>query len=648
MTRFQRILMIVTTMAALAIHHDAKAQGDPDLPLDELLSTKISTAAKYDQQMSEVAASVTVISSEEIQRYGWTSFDELLSAIRGVYVTNDRNFSSLGVRGISRPTDSNSRVLVLIDGNPIVGTVFGESPTGNALSVDLNSIERVEFVRGPGSALYGTSAMFGVVNIITKKSNELDGLSGDIVMGSGDRRQAGIQFGETYASGLAVAASVNWNETNGDDLYYAEFDSPETNSGMAMARDFEDFGALMATLTYGPLKVWGRAQSRKKGIPTGSYDTLFNEFAEIDARSQMFGADYTRSVGSDKQFDVRTFWLHTTMTGVYPYDEIGLERSAGIRYGAEGRFRWDLKANQRLVVGSEVSRAPMVEYKYVVGDYTIDIERPFSLASVYLQHEYQPFSKLSVVTGVRYDKFSHSKGATNPRLAIIHTPSASTTFKLLYGSAFRVASMFEFEYEDPVWGAKKNENLAPENVRSLELVAERRLTPDTFVVFSAYKLKVSRLIDAVVDPVDGLVQFQNTGSAKGYGLEVEMNMRRRNGIWAYGSYSLQRTTEGGEWMTNSPQHLINAGISTNPWARFHGGLEVSYDSGRRTLQDTVTADATLVHGTVSASIAPRTRAILTVRNLFDVEYADPVGPEFRQAAIIQDGRTLTVSLSFQQ
>jgi iron complex outermembrane receptor protein len=638
--------LIVTIAVASATHQNAQAQSSVDLPLDALLSTKISTAAKYDQQMSEIAASVTVISSEEIERYGWTTFDELLSAIRGLYITNDREYSSLGVRGISRPTDSNSRLLLLIDGNPLVGTVFGEVPTGNSFGIDLHAIERVEFVRGPASALYGTGAMFGVLNVITRKAGELDGGGANIVAGSGGRFEAGVQFGKAFASGVAVAANVNWHESNGRNLYYPEFDAPETNHGVAKGRDFENFASAMATLTWGPLKVWGRTQTRQKGVPTGSYGTTFNELSQTTNRSQIAGADYMQGLGSNKQFAVRGYWLRTTAAGLWPYDDLGKDHSSGLRYGAEGTFRWDIKANQRLVIGSELSKAPIAQYTYVVGDYEVAFQRPFSLASIYVQHEYQPFKRVSVVAGIRHDKYSHAKGSTNPRMAVIVTPTAKTAFKLLYGSAFRIPSMYELEYEDQVWGAKKNENLAPERVRSLEAVVEQRLSRDTFAVFSVYKINASHLIEPLVDPADSLVQFQNAGAANGHGFEVEMNMRRKDGLWAYSSYSWQRVTEGGVWMSNSPQHLLKGGISTNPWARFHGGVEVSYESGRRTLQDTVTNPATLVHATVSAGIARHARLKLSARNLFDVDYANAVGPEFRQASIRQDGRTVSLTLSF--
>jgi iron complex outermembrane receptor protein len=629
------------------VHGTASAQTD-DLPLDALLSAKISTAAKYDQQMSEVAASVTVIGSEEIQRYGWTTIDELLGAIRGLYVTNDRNFSSLGVRGISRPTDHNSRLLVLIDGNPITGTLYGETWTGNSLAIALSSIDRVEFVRGPGSALYGTGAMFGVLNIITKHAKELDGLSGDAVMGSNERQQAALQFGKTFLTGVAVSASVNWSETNGADLYYPEFDSPETNGGVAAGRDFENFRTAMATVTYGPFKAWARLTTRAKGIPTGSYDTNFNELERNTHGSQILGVDYVKAIGSDKQLDVRTFWLRHTSRGIYPYpgNETGIETASALRYGTEARLRWDMRANQRLVIGSELTSAPRASYTYKVGAYEIAFNRPLSLGSIYVQHEYQPLKNVSIVTGIRHDKFSHMKGSTNPRLAVIFTPTQKTSFKLLYGSAFRVANIYEMEYEDTVWGAKKNTALLPERVRSVEAVVEHRLTSDTFVVLSAYKLDVARLIEPVIDPADGLYQFQNVGTANARGVEAEINTRRKNGLWVYGSYAFQRTTEDGRMMSNSPQHLMKAGVSTNPWARFHGGLEVAYDSGRHTLQDTMTDAAMLVHGTISARVAHRTRLSLSVRNIFDVAYANAVGPEFRQASILQDGRTVALSLSF--
>src|SRR5436309_2348075 len=123
--RKQFMALAVLAFAAVA---EGSERPQVKLPLDELLDTPISTAAKYDQQLSRVAASVTVISAEEIERYGWTTLPEALASVSDLYLTNDRNFTYVGVRGIGRPTDYNSRLLLLLDGQPLNGAIFGGAP----------------------------------------------------------------------------------------------------------------------------------------------------------------------------------------------------------------------------------------------------------------------------------------------------------------------------------------------------------------------------------------------------------------------------------------------------------------------------------------------------------------------------------------
>src|SRR5881394_1549179 len=112
-----------------------RADDQPKLPLDVLLETPIKTAAKYDQQLSRAAASVTVITAEEIERYGWTRLDEVLQSVRGFFITYDRQYAYAGVRGIGRPTDCNQRLMLLLDGVTLNDSFFGKGPIGGELPV---------------------------------------------------------------------------------------------------------------------------------------------------------------------------------------------------------------------------------------------------------------------------------------------------------------------------------------------------------------------------------------------------------------------------------------------------------------------------------------------------------------------------------
>ena len=155
--------------------------------LDSLLNVKISAAAKYEQTISEAPASVTIITSEDIERYGYRTFDELLASVRGFYTRNDRTYTRIGVRGFSRPSDYNNRILLLINGLTINESLYGAVFLGSELGMNLDIIDRVEIVRGPGSALYGTGAMLAVINIITKKNilNSVDIYGGDFKLAGG-------------------------------------------------------------------------------------------------------------------------------------------------------------------------------------------------------------------------------------------------------------------------------------------------------------------------------------------------------------------------------------------------------------------------------------------------------------------------------
>jgi iron complex outermembrane receptor protein len=150
----------------------AAAEVDPnagaalfDMSLEELMDVEIYSASKYSQKASEAPSSVTVITAEEIKLYGFRNITDILKMVPGFYDTYDRNYSYLGVRGFGRPGDYNSRILVLIDGHRLNDNIGDTVLAGNEFPLDIDLIDRVEVVRGPGSALYGSNALFAVVSV---------------------------------------------------------------------------------------------------------------------------------------------------------------------------------------------------------------------------------------------------------------------------------------------------------------------------------------------------------------------------------------------------------------------------------------------------------------------------------------------------
>lgn len=147
----------------------------PDLShasLEELMNIKVYTASTYLQTAETAPSLVTVVTADQIRKYGYRTLADILRSVGGFYVTSDRNYSYVGVRGFARPGDYNTRILLLVDGHRLNDSVYGSSFVGFDALLDVDLIERVEIIRGPTSSLYGTNAFLAVVNVIPKTANK--------------------------------------------------------------------------------------------------------------------------------------------------------------------------------------------------------------------------------------------------------------------------------------------------------------------------------------------------------------------------------------------------------------------------------------------------------------------------------------------
>lgn len=158
--------LLLPCMLALAGLPMASA-GDAlsELSIEELMAVPVVGASRYEQQQAAVAAAVTVITRDEIRAFGWRTLDQALATLPGVYTTYDRQYSYVGVRGFGLAGDYMTRVLVTIDGVRANEPLFDGAPFGRMLPLDMDLVERIEFIPGPGGAVYGQNAMFGVVNV---------------------------------------------------------------------------------------------------------------------------------------------------------------------------------------------------------------------------------------------------------------------------------------------------------------------------------------------------------------------------------------------------------------------------------------------------------------------------------------------------
>ena len=674
LSRRQFIPMVVTTLLLTSISL-CQAVTDPsstdltEMSVEQLMDVEIATvysASKHEQKVTEAPASVSIITSNEIKKFGYRTLADILRGVRGLYVTYDRNYSYIGVRGFNRPGDLNNRVLLLVDGHRINDNLYESAPIGTEFPVDVDLIDRIEIIRGPGSSLYGTNAFFGVINVITRRGSDLKGVEASGAAGSFDTYNGRVSYGNEFGNGLEMLLSGSLMDSRGQDrLFFKEFAAPSSNNGIAQNADDDKNYQLLTKLAYRDFTLTGVYGSREKGIPTASFETVFNttltrttdEHAFLDLKYGHKFADQT-NVTARIYYD--RFYYH----GDYLYDHAAnqanppflvLNKDLGWGYwwGAEALATRTFLDRHKVTIGAEYRDnfrqdqnnhdiAPFFQY--------LDDKRSSTLWALYLQDEIQIHKTLSLNAGVRYDHYDTFGGTTNPRVALIWKPLEGTILKLLYGEAFRAPSAYEFFYSDGGQTSKSNPNLQPEKIRTYELVYEQYLNDHYRSSLSGFYYRIDDLISQQIDPLDNLLQFNNLDKVDARGMELELEGKWANGLQGRLSYTFQDTedVQTGTTLTNSPKHLVKLNlIAPLVHEKFFAGIEEQYTSRRSTLAGGNAAAYYITNVTLfSQNIIQGLELSATLYNLFDAQYGDPVGAELRQDTIGQDGRTFRVKLTY--
>lgn len=659
-----RLLVILFSWGVYLMNGKAFAQNldIEQISLDSLLNISINSASRYDQKTSEAPASITLLTAEDISRYGYQSLAELLNSVRGIYLTNDRNYEYVGMRGFSRPTDYNNRILLMIDGHTMNDNLEGGAPLGVKLyGLDLDHVERVEIVRGPASSLYGNYPMMGIINIVTKKGKDIQGADVTAQYGSYGRMQGSVSAG-SRAGKTDWSVSGQVGQTTGQNLYFPEYDDSSSNFGISDHRDGKQFYSGTARLSSGGFGIRAGLFGRRSDVPNGFYETLFNDPRSYSADQHAFvDASYEGKVRRNLTLRGRGFGHYYQFTGGYPYDrsEGGLWYDIGrsIWAGAEGLATWDMFSNNRVVGGLEVQRNFSSFYEsgdedtvYFKGNF------PFTTASVFMQDEYQLGEKLNLVVGGRYDYNPRTKTRITPRAAVVWMPHKNTSVKAIYGSAYRAPNTNELYGEDGYLYAS-NPNLKPERMRNLDLVFEQRIKQNLKFTLNLFDYRMLDLLDQVQDPVDSLYRFFNVGTAGGAGAEGELEMRLKGGIAGFANYSFQKIRNISEDadLTNSPCHIGKVSLSIPFLKHFRISPEGRFETSRLTVNDTETPAFALLNATLlfhpvlnheggKGKFLERFTLSAKAYNILNTTYYHPGSIELIPDQFQQDGRNFVVRL----
>jgi outer membrane receptor for ferrienterochelin and colicins len=226
--------------------------------------------------VNEAPAAVTIITAEQIRKYGYRNFAQILDSVPGLFTNNDRNYGYLGIRGFNRPGDYTSRVLLLIDNHRLNDAVFDQGGSGTEMPIDVDLIDRIEIIKGPGSSLYGTNAFVGVVIVITKRGRDIKGAEVSGEASSFNTYRSRLSYGNKFSNGVEMLVSGSFSDSEGHrELPYPAFAS--TNNGIAKDADRDNLYYYTGKLSYADFTLTGGHQWRKKNVPTAAFGTVFND-----------------------------------------------------------------------------------------------------------------------------------------------------------------------------------------------------------------------------------------------------------------------------------------------------------------------------------------------------------------------------------
>ncbi len=615
------------------------------------MNISVYSASKRVQSSSDAPSSVTVITADEIQKYGYRSLADILESVRGFYVTYDRDYSFVGVRGFGRLGDSNNRLLVLIDGHRINDNVFGQPYLGTEFLVDVDMIERVEIVRGPSSSLYGADAFFAVINVITRKSSQLKGAELSFAGESYDTYQGRASYG-VRLNDVDLALSGTFYDSQGPTLFFPEFNTPATNNGITSNTDYENFQHIIGTVSFHGFTLQGLYSARDKGVPTGYFGSVFNDprTKNID-RHQYLDLSYRHSLGDHWDIALRTSYDHATLRAPLVF-ATGLPDIAttldtysfwGEWWDSEAQLSRTLYEKHKITFGTEIiDNFKQDQSDALELDHSVVLAQESSVIwALYAQDEFSITRKLILNAGVRYDHYSQFGGTTNPRLALIYHVARPTTLKLLYGTAFRAPEPFEVT---PDFGSFDNNTLLhPEEIRNVEGVMEQSLGERFTLTGDIFRSWIKNLITLESNPADGNSIYLNAQRVDSTGAEFEFNARLFDGVQGSASYSYTVAHElaANDLFPNSPRHLGKLSVSVPViQRRLFGSLDAQYTSSVQTLTGNTVSGFGVLNATALGHVFSKHLDLsASVYNLLDNKYFNPGRPEDIEDTIQQDGRT---------
>lgn len=609
----------------LLISPQVRADLDEDSLFLQLSGNEelISIATGTPRPVSKAPAVASVITAENIRNSGAISLKDVLEQIPGLHIVTSKARSQSPIysfRGIN--TAHGPQTLFLLNGHEITFLMTGGLHLG--MQLPLVSVARIEIIRGSGSAVYGADAFAGVINIITKTDDDIDGLQAGIKTGSFNTQSIWGQYGEIH-DGWHVAASVEHKQSDGDSSRIIDSDlqtTLDTKFGTSVSHApgpmNTDYESLINNFTLTKnhwtlhLNSWHSTSGTGAGItnvldPTGSTGDLEQYLFDVSYEDENWQPDWSLKTEFshlylDSQYDFNMFPAGATLP-IGVNGNLDLFTPAGVVNFPDGylaklgrtentsklditalytgwqhhiwRFnigakREDFESRASTNFGPGVIVDPSISP--VDGTLTSTTDTPLAyipnkdrrITFTSIQDEWIFATDWQLIAGIRYDDYSDFGDTINPRASLIWNTHHDLTSKFLYNRAFRAPSFAElYAQNNPV--STGNINLKAEVINTYELVFDYKPVITLNLIFNLFYYEIDGLINFVDDDgiPGGSSMAQNTIDQKANGFELEAKWQTTKLLRLFGSSTFQNADnmDTGNKVADAPRKQLHLGAN---------------------------------------------------------------------------------------
>lgn len=598
----------------VAIHAPSLAAEElAELSLQQLLDVEISLDHAFDifgalvgtqkvsvatgkRQDAYLAPAVTsVITAQDLEAMGSRTLSEALQTVPGLFIARDILYQPMFIlRGVT--STNNPEMLVLINGEPLKGLESGNRGLGWR-DMPINGIERIEIIRGPGSALYGADAFAGTINLITKTAADIEGTEFGARVGRYQTREGWLLHGERHG-GFDFAATVEWMDTDGpgghlesdfqtildgmtgtqashapgeiatgEQTLDARMDISRRNwrfrlgyqgqrdsgNGMGIASTLDEWGwnerdRFTVDLLYdNPILTPDWHLTARLNYAQTHVHAHYGVYPPgaalpIEVPGQAYPMLLAYPHGARIQVGTREELIHAMLSGFYAgWDRHLLRVGAGYRY--EDLYQVDNQSNLGVDANGQMidPTGPMVDLTDTAAAVYPEALRKSHY--VFFQDTWHLSPKLDFTWGVRHDHYSDFGATTNPRAGLVWQATSRLTAKAMYGRAFRAPSFRELYINNNQLLAG-NPDLEAEQIETAELAFNWRALDRLNLSLNLYRFTTHDTIQVAVHPDNPQATLLNAGKVDGHGLEWEARWkfnRRASLIFNHAWMDLERT-----------------------------------------------------------------------------------------------------------